>query len=510
MYSKLHAKDLRNLSARCLPREGGALLPLAVGLALLKGHATALAFAATIGSVPFDSGYDKRTRQYSADYLAGQAALNVSDCANLNKGTTTVPAMDIGNGHRTKPIVVADLRAPPGVAAYRWTLKTPGQPAQVVSQHVPPVPGGARKACHATFTVKAGMTHDVELAYLDVRGQVKHREERPVVVRRAAVVVSVGDSYASGEGQPDVVGQIAGEADDKVCYFTRISMSDGTLPRMAKKAVWLDERAHRSLKSAPAEAARRLDLTHAPLTFVALGVSGATAPEIAEQVRNTKRLLRGVPVDALTVSAGGNDAGFEKLISAMDSGQMGAKEARQAFDALVKGLPGRLDGLSAAIGELGPRAVVWTGYPASVFDDEAGNSKAGCGVFDLKLESLKAGVGIRIDEARATKAMGTALNASIQEHVRRAGYSFVSVAQAFALNGYCTKAPFYVGAEESCRKQGDYNGVLHPNHRGVDAYADQMHPVLKRAVPLPDARASGVGLGAAGPQPNATQAAAQR
>jgi hypothetical protein len=79
------------------------------------------------------------------------------------------------------------------------------------------------------------------------------------------LVVSLGDSYASGEGVPEVN------------HIRADSQSVG------KPAFWLDRRCHRSLASGPAIAAQKLandpDYRRSSVTFVPLACSGATITE---------------------------------------------------------------------------------------------------------------------------------------------------------------------------------------------------------------------------------------
>src|SRR3954465_2330206 len=112
------------------------------------------------------------------------------------------------------------------------------------------------------------------------------------------VVASIGDSVASGEGNPDVS------------------------PRG-----WLERRCHRSLRSGAALAARAVELgdRHSVVTLVPLACSGATVGEgllapydgvepnrakgaLPPQVDQLRAIDR--DVDALLISVGANDVNF--------------------------------------------------------------------------------------------------------------------------------------------------------------------------------------------------------
>jgi hypothetical protein len=84
---------------------------------------------------------------------------------------------------------------------------------------------------------------------------------------RSLLVVSLGDSYSSGEGVPDLDLARAGAT----------TLTDRTGAALPRPAVWWDQRCHRSLNSGPAQAA--MDLArrneHVQIVFVSFACSGA-------------------------------------------------------------------------------------------------------------------------------------------------------------------------------------------------------------------------------------------
>jgi hypothetical protein len=80
------------------------------------------------------------------------------------------------------------------------------------------------------------------------------------------LIVSIGDSYASGEGNPDRWQQLTG------------SDIIAGQPTDATPAVWQDRRCHRSAYSAPAQAAQMLEMAdpHSSVTFLSFACSSAT------------------------------------------------------------------------------------------------------------------------------------------------------------------------------------------------------------------------------------------
>lgn len=158
------------------------------------------------------------------------------------------------------------------------------------------------------------------------------------VAFRDELVVALGDSYISGEGNPDRPSSIvdAGEA-----LFQRFSWTGRLSENQVRLAEWWDEPCHRSLLSWPvlagiAHAARN---PHSAVTLVHLGCSGAVAPEVdrigqrrlpgggretAPQLEILRSLLlKPAPewgarrVDTAFVSIGGNDVGFGGVIATL-------------------------------------------------------------------------------------------------------------------------------------------------------------------------------------------------
>ncbi|HEV7720793.1 MAG TPA: hypothetical protein VGO60_05895, partial [Iamia sp.] len=119
------------------------------------------------------------------------------------------------------------------------------------------------------------------------------------------LVVSVGDSVASGEGNPD-----------------RLDPSDWLAPK------WQNAQCHRTSLAGPAQAALRLERRdpHTSITFVHVACSGASITEgllgaydgqdpskgtrLAPQLDQVRDLVGTRPIDAVTVSVGANDAKF--------------------------------------------------------------------------------------------------------------------------------------------------------------------------------------------------------
>lgn len=299
---------------------------------------------------------------------------------------------------------------------------------------------------------------------------------------RDVLVVSAGDSVASGEGNPDGPGP-----------------------------TWQNTRCHRSLLSGAAQAALAVERgdRHSAITFVPLGCSGATIHEglLAEydgiqpnarkgplrpQIDVIKELAR--PVDALLLSVGANDVHFGALVAfcyhvddcadkrfdpdhperEAPAGVKTAAEVEQsAFDELRKGydeLAGRLEAAKIPASK-----VVIVEYFDPLHDETGEVCKAA-------LPDVTA------DEADwALRNVLAPLNAEVHAAAIRHGWQVVSgVATSFRRHGICAH-----GAQrwirrplESAIGQLRLSGTLHPNGDGHRATATLIAPVLATTLGL--------------------------
>jgi hypothetical protein len=113
----------------------------------------------------------------------------------------------------------------------------------------------AQQSCLLSHRFPAQGTYEVEL---NVSGPNAAGPFTQEVTVRDMLIVSIGDSYASGEGNPDV-------------------NRSGDQP-----AQWVDRRCHRSANSGPAQAAAALERAdpHTSVTFLSFACSGATVNRV--------------------------------------------------------------------------------------------------------------------------------------------------------------------------------------------------------------------------------------
>lgn len=294
------------------------------------------------------------------------------------------------------------------------------------------------------------------------------------------LVVSMGDSVASGEGNPDIRWVYDAASDRTV-----------TAPR------WADDTCHRSALSAHVLAARKLEDQdpHSVVTFFSTACSGASitngllgtqkrggvtlSPQI-DQVRNaiidfrTGSINR--PVDVLLLSIGGNDLGFGdviyKLAAYPDVITKFAEDRENSFSWLTQRYGQLAAGLYQKLGLPANRVFV-AEYPdmlrgndgllcsGIVFPD------AGFGVVDGKISGSE----IRMAHEKVFLPLNRVVRDSTSQH----GWSLVSgVANSMSRNGYCSSTVNRMVRtyEESGKFQFDRDGTLHPNEAGHRAAAD--------------------------------------
>lgn len=237
------------------------------------------------------------------------------------------------------------------------------------------------------------------------------------IIIEDVLIVGLGDSYASGEGNPD----IPIKRDNMTPNKDMIWVKNRYLPRKEKdnNATWLDRRAHRSLYSYQFKTALQyaLENPQKAVTFVSFSSSGAVADHIMTErkpaVEHLKRIeprydenrfVSGVPLvnkemdrtsyirqqitllkntigerkaDVLLLSIGGNDIGFAKYVmnvmhaSPMNIGSKKPTEkTKYKVDSILFDKYYRLDNeLKKYLKENDSRRIILTAYP-DVLKDE--------------------------------------------------------------------------------------------------------------------------------------------
>ncbi len=185
--------------------------------------------------------------------------------------------------------------------AYRWTIRSGGDRVLATEwRDLTPA------QCRQVVT----LPEDRYAFDLEVRGPGGIDTLAMTAEIRNLLVLALGDSYASGEGNPRNVRAWLRQPGPFAPY-------------------WDDDACHRSVRSAPAQAALRLEKSseQTSVTFVDVSCSGATidrgilgpqvsAAKAASQIEQAAAIVGSHPIDLVTISIGGNDVGFTSVLQA--------------------------------------------------------------------------------------------------------------------------------------------------------------------------------------------------
>ncbi len=351
-------------------------------------------------------------------------------------------------------------------------------------------------------------------------------EERRLAIEvKDLKFVTLGDSFASGEGNPHV------------------TFSENNPRRLAE---WWDHRCHRSLLSASAQTAimmaqQRRDTS---ITYVSYACSGATidqgivgpyggvesakeardrlafyggqgdriphfrgislpeqidsAAELLCRVEGQKPCLSAAAPDILTISTGGNELGFGAKVAGCATGRCVFTRAEMA--PLLARLRERYGALADRIAALGARHVLAMTYP---YLTRRADGRTYCGDSPFNFErsfvprlSTFFGFGISRAEGRnAEKVVLEPLNALISEEASRRGWTVVDGYRRD--RGICVRPGWFLTVGDSDVKQGrigetreplDFvgllpSGAMHPNVFGHAGIRARLHPEIDRLLP---------------------------
>jgi hypothetical protein len=341
------------------------------------------------------------------------------------------------------------------------------------------------------------------------------------------VILSIGDSVASGEGNPVIPRTVVYED-------TRPNPLGGT-----SLGLWNDPGSnyyelppgqfdsgacHRTGIGGPAMAAGRLRSTNpgSDITFIHVACSGAkindgAVANVIVQLREARTRLEnarvaqgGLPdgppinIDALLISAGANNVagGFGTLVtSCLGFGDCSTDPTLRAdMNQSFAELPGRYAALASEIASpgAGTRGTVSDTYITEYFDptrDENGDFPG-----EARSAACVAGLISPPEWEFLYNEMVVPLNDAVSAAAITHGWHLVSgIANDFRTHGYCAQpGPFalfgdswVVKAPESLNQQGDQNGTAHPNLLGHADYRDHIVSTVITFTP-PRTTATGV------------------
>jgi len=338
-------------------------------------------------------------------------------------------------------------------STFNWTISESGKIATTVQGEQPDVdlPEG-------TYTVQLEANN---LA----------RTAGPLIVSSTVVVkdiliVSIGDSYASGEGNPVVPGYFG---------FESAQWAYSPDPAMERE----NANAHRSTAAAPAQFALALQKSnpHEAVTFVSVADSGATIaqgllgpmPSIGDpnymlpaEIDEVKQIVGSHPINVLTVSIGGDDIGFSTRIEQLienteDFGSPSLSTIQSQVDADLAALPEQYAMLGQAIKGLNPGHVLITGYPDLTRNS---NGKVAPIVF----------LGVKIISAQDAKFAAddiiAPLNQAVETAAQANGWTYVNSSADFRTHGYSSSDSWIRDLNDSLEIEDSLDGGFHPNAAG--------------------------------------------
>jgi lysophospholipase L1-like esterase len=334
------------------------------------------------------------------------------------------------------------------IRTYRWSLEP------LEGQRSSPLTFASATCATDTSLAKLGRWR-VRLTIEDSRGATGATSH--IVTLRDKLIVALGDSYASGEGNPNPQNGVAD---------------------------WVDEQCHRSDAAWPARVARSLESRSTTVTFLSFACSGADirhltedgyagaepAEELPPQLVVARRLL-GDPLndgtrqaDVVLLAAGVNDLGIGDILTDCAFEIIGSCQV--PLERQHRGLPQSYDELEAAISaNLRAASTVIAQYPARLFTNGADEHDA-CGVFSNMSD----------DDARWVTDQGERLNRTLTEAAARHGWTSVPVTDAYRTHGYCADDSWFRSWAESQATQEDDRGTAHPNGAGHRATAELVTP----------------------------------
>jgi lysophospholipase L1-like esterase len=307
------------------------------------------------------------------------------------------------------------------------------------------------------------------------------------VQARYLVIVSIGDSVASGEGNPDVSNPL--------------------------EPGWLEPRCHRSMRSGAAQAADAIATSdpHTAVVFLPLACSGASVPEgllgsfegvqpnrslgpLPPQLDQLEALERARQIDAVLLSVGANDVYFGPLVrfcvvaqpcpkrrfdpahperEAADRDTPSAEAVHAKAQSMLPSHYRELAERLQRMKQLDPDRVIIVEY----FDPTHNERGETCKRLLPKVTP---------DETEWAQAdLLNPLNAAVREAARRYKWQLVAgVQKAFLEHGICASGSMsWVRTwNASIGRGARLSGTLHPDSAGHLATASLIAPVLANVV----------------------------
>ncbi|KAF1755006.1 hypothetical protein GCK72_021573 [Caenorhabditis remanei] len=256
-------------------------------------------------------------------------------------------------------------------------------------------------------------------------------------------MVAIGDSFSSGQGNPDKKSE------------------------NGKKAEWMDEPCYRSTKAFPYLISRHTP--NSALSF--LSCSGSTVENsiISKngQLEHLQRLItaHGAPPDLLFLTIGGNDIGFTDVISLIQRDS----KITDKFDMRFFFVSHQIDRVAWKLKEMNVSRVVLLDY-YDVTKNEKGEVDGSCGAFGrVSLPNLQ------LADRKILQRLNSLLRRKAAEH----RWITVDTTDIFRTRGICSSRSLIRSRNESMMLQGNEYGSFHPNEEAHRLIAERIVKTLE-------------------------------
>ena len=345
----------------------------------------------------------------------------------------------------------------------------------------------AREECRYTFEAPSPGAYPTVLTVRTGDGRTASMEGR--VVFKDYLIFSLGDSVASGEGNPD-----------RPCIRNCIEL-------FQQPAHWQLRRCHRSLHGGPAQAARLIQDSRprASVTFVHLACSGGEIrsgivdpfqgiepkdPEnpLPPQLDVMEAMVQaaGRPADVIMISGGANDAKFGDMVARCLLGDQCFED--RDFLLLVNRMFGLMKRRYAVLDkalkgssiDIPKKRVYVTEYFDPTKDEDGGYKKTGCLKISLAEGLIPIGSITPLEWDWAYENVIKSLNKIVHGATETYGWRLVKgIEKRFARHGYCAKNSYIRSMPVSLFMQGNIDGSFHPNYQGHVVYGRALFEAIK-------------------------------
>ncbi|CAB3397205.1 unnamed protein product [Caenorhabditis bovis] len=258
-------------------------------------------------------------------------------------------------------------------------------------------------------------------------------------------LAALGDSFSSGQGNPDK------------------PIGNGT------EAEWLDETCHRSKKSFPYLAFAK-NSAKTPTAFTFLSCSGASVENgilsnngQIHQLEMIMKKAHSIP-NSLILTIGGNDIGFTDILANFQNG----KSFGVSIDMRFFYVSHQLDRVAAKLAELSIQKVILVTY-YDITRNEHGIVDSSCGLLGkISQRNLQ----------YAERQILQKLNSLLLRKASKYGWLTVNCSDIFRNHGLCSKHSLIRSRSESLLLQGNEYGSFHPNAEAHQLISQRISALL--------------------------------